>query len=67
MEYEKKQAECDKIKAECEKLKKNLGHIIRQKSIELIKKAFPEIGIVIIPLHNSLKNFENIGHWNKYP
>lgn len=43
MEYEKKQAECDKIKAECEKLKKNLGHIIRQKSIELIKKAFPEI------------------------
>ena len=36
MEYEKKQAEC-------EKLKKNLGHIIRQKSIELIKKAFPEI------------------------
>ena len=23
--------------------------------------------IVNIPLHNSLKNFENIGHWNKYP
>lgn len=42
-EYEKKQAECDKIKADCEKLKKNLGHFIRQKSIELIKKAFPEI------------------------
>ena len=38
-----RKAECDKIKAECEKLKKNLGHIIRQKSIELIKKAFPEI------------------------
>ena len=43
MEYEKKQAECDKLKADCEKLKKNLGHFIRQKSIELIKKAFPEI------------------------
>ena len=36
MEYEKKQADC-------EKLKKNLGHFIRQKSIELIKRAFPEI------------------------
>ena len=42
-EYEKKQAECDKLKAECEKIKNNLGRIIRQKSIELIKKAFPEI------------------------
>ena len=42
-EYEKKQAECEKLKADCEKLKKNLGRIIRQKSIELIKKAFPEI------------------------
>ena len=31
------------LKADCEKLKKNLGRIIRQKSIELIKKAFPEI------------------------
>ena len=43
MEYEKKQAECDKLKAACEKQKKNLGRIIRQKSIELIKRAFPEI------------------------
>ena len=43
MEYEKKQAECDKLKEECEKIKRNLGRIIRQKSIELIKKAFPEI------------------------
>jgi membrane protein involved in colicin uptake len=42
-EYEKKQAECEKLKADCEMLKKNLGHFIRQKSIELIKKAFPEI------------------------
>ena len=42
-EYEKKQAECDKIKADCEKLKKNLGHFIRQKSIELVRIAFPEI------------------------
>ena len=42
-EYEKKQAECDRLKAECEKIKKNLGRIIRQESIELIKKAFPEI------------------------
>ena len=42
-EYEKKLAECDKLKAECEKIKRNLGRIIRQKSIELIKKAFPEI------------------------
>ena len=42
-EYEKKQAECEEIKAECEKIKRNLGRIIRQKSIELIKKAFPEI------------------------
>ena len=42
-EYEKKQAECDKLKEECEKIKRNLGRIIRQKSIELIKKAFPEI------------------------
>ena len=41
--YEKKLAECEKLKADCEKLKKNLGRIIRQKSIELIKKAFPEI------------------------
>ena len=41
--YEKKQAECDKLKEECEKIKRNLGRIIRQKSIELIKKAFPEI------------------------
>ena len=43
MEYEKKQAECDKIKAECEKIKKNLGHFIRQKSVELVRRAFPEI------------------------
>ena len=42
-DYEKKQAECDKLKEECEKIKRNLGRIIRQKSIELIKKAFPEI------------------------
>ena len=42
-EYEKKQAECDKLKEECEKIKRNLWRIIRQKSIELIKKAFPEI------------------------
>ena len=42
-EYEKKQAECDKLKAECEKIKRNLGGIIRQKSIELINKSFPEI------------------------
>ena len=42
-EYEKKQAKCDKLKADCEMMKKNLGHFIRQKSIELIKKAFPEI------------------------
>ena len=42
-EYEEKQAECDKLKAECEKIKRNLGRIIRQKSIELIKKAFTEI------------------------
>ena len=42
-EYEKKREECNKLKADCEKLKKNLGRIIRQKSIELIKKAFPEI------------------------
>ena len=32
-----------KLKEECEKIKRNLGRIIRQKSIELIKKAFPEI------------------------
>ena len=25
------------------------------------------IDIVNITLHNSLKNFEDIGHWNKYP
>ena len=43
MEYEKKQAEGDKIKAECEKIKKNLGHFIRQKSVELVRRAFPEI------------------------
>lgn len=43
MEYERKREECNKLKADCEKLKKNLGRIIRQKSIELIKKAFPEI------------------------
>lgn len=42
-EYEKKQAECDKLKADCEKLKKNLGHFFRQKSIELVRIAFPEI------------------------
>ena len=42
-EYEKKQAECEEIKSEYEKIKRNLGRIIRQKSIELIKKAFPEI------------------------
>lgn len=42
-EYEKKQAECEKLKADCEMLKKNLGRFIRQKSIELIRKAFPEI------------------------
>ena len=42
-DYKKKQAECDKLKEECEKIKRNLGRIIRQKSIELIKKAFPEI------------------------
>lgn len=42
-EYEKKQAECDKLKAECEKLKKNLGHFIWQKSVELVRRAFPEI------------------------
>ena len=43
MEYEKKQEECEKLKVDCEMMKKNLGRIIRQKSIELIKKAFPEI------------------------
>ena len=42
-EYEKKQAECEKLKADCEMMKKNLGRFIRQKSIELIRKAFPEI------------------------
>ena len=42
-EYEKKQAECDKLKAECEKLKKNLGHFICRKSVELVRRAFPEI------------------------
>ena len=42
-EYEKKREECEKIKAECEKIKRNLGGIIRQKSIELINKSFPEI------------------------
>ena len=42
-EYEKKQAECDKLKADCEKLKKNLGHFIRRKSVELVRRAFPEI------------------------
>ena len=42
-EYEKKQAECDKLKAECEKIKNNLGRFIRQKSIELVRIAFPEI------------------------
>ena len=34
---------------------------------EFIEIANGLNGIVIIPLHNSLKNFENIGHWNKYP
>ncbi len=42
-EYEKKQAECDKLKADCEKLKKNLGHFICRKSVELVRRAFPEI------------------------
>ena len=42
-EYEKKQAECDKLKEDCEKIKKNLGHFIRRKSVELVKRAFPEI------------------------
>ena len=42
-EYEKKQEECEKLIAECEKIKKNLVRFIRQKSIELIKRAFPEI------------------------
>ena len=41
--YEKKLAECEKLKADCEMMKKNLGRFIRQKSIELIRKAFPEI------------------------
>ena len=42
-EYEKKQAECDKLKAECEKIKRNLGRIIKHRSIELLKMTFPEI------------------------
>ena len=42
-EYEKKLAECDRLKADCEKLKKNLGHFIWQKSVELVRRAFPEI------------------------
>ena len=63
MEYEKKQAECDKIKAECEKLKKNLGHIIRQKSIELIKKAFPEIEQE--KLANKIRKLKGVTAWKK--
>ena len=43
MEYEKKQAECDKLKADCEKIKRNLGRIIKHRSIELLKMTFPEI------------------------
>ena len=31
------------LKAECEKIKNNLGRFIRQKSIELVRIAFPEI------------------------
>ena len=42
-EYEKKQAECDKLKEECEKIKRNLGRIIKHRSIELLKMTFPEI------------------------
>ena len=42
-EYEKKQAECDKLKADCEKLKKDLGRFIWRKSVELVRRAFPEI------------------------
>ena len=42
-EYEKKQAECEEIKAECEKIKRNLGRIIKHRSIELLKMTFPEI------------------------
>ena len=42
-EYEKKQAECDKLKADCEKIKRNLGRIIKHRSIELLKMTFPEI------------------------
>ena len=42
-EYEKKQEEFDKLKEECEKIKRNLGRIIKQRSIELLKMTFPEI------------------------
>ena len=42
-EYEKKREECDELKADCEKLKKNLAHFIWRKSVELVKRAFPEI------------------------
>ena len=42
-EYEKKREECEKIKAECEKIKRNLGRIIKHRSIELLKMTFPEI------------------------
>ena len=42
-EYEKEWEECEEIKAECEKIKRNLGRIIKHRSIELLKMTFPEI------------------------
>ena len=47
-----------------------LGAILRfQKHANLAVGNFVIMhnDIVNITLHNSLKNFEDIGHWNKYP
>ena len=39
----------------------------KKKISEKIAKIKQLSDIVNITLHNSLKNFEDIGHWNKYP
>ena len=59
-EYEKKQAECDKLKEECEKLKKNLGHFIWRKSVELVRRAFPEIEQE--KLATKIKKLDEVAH-----
>ena len=38
-----------------------------KKSVKFDMPTNELFDIVNITLHNSLKNFEDIGHWNKYP